>query len=133
MTLDKSFELNSTSREAVIAMESRDHLSNGVSPKDQMSRGNFKFLLIVFCLMLGLHSGSGQNPPLEYKNVVCNCSLKTTERYYSNEKGYYYDDVHVLLKEYLSKIYQMLNMDNQYGQTMQLQLPITLTPLLMAI
>ena len=27
--------------EAVIAMETRDHLSNGVSPKDQMSRGNF--------------------------------------------------------------------------------------------
>ena len=28
-------------KEAVIAVETRDHLSNGVSPKDQMSRGNF--------------------------------------------------------------------------------------------
>ena len=29
-------------REAVIAVESRDHAkNNGVSPKDQMSRGNF--------------------------------------------------------------------------------------------
>jgi len=54
--LEKSFELNSTSREAVIAMESRDHLSNGVSPKDQMSRGNIirAFLILVSVIGFGI-------------------------------------------------------------------------------
>ena len=61
MTLDKNFELNSTSREAVIAMETRDHLSNGVSLKDQMSRENinnkvrikkYSFFLMLAALII---------------------------------------------------------------------------------
>ena len=37
------------SKEAVIAVETRDHLSNGVSPKDQMSRGN-NLRKVLYCL-----------------------------------------------------------------------------------
>jgi len=53
LSSEKNLELNSTSREAVIAVESRDHAkNNGVSPKDQMSRENFcgmrKFLTLSF-------------------------------------------------------------------------------------
>jgi hypothetical protein len=48
MTLDRNFELSSMSREAVIAVESRDHAkNNGVSPKDQMSRGNVNTLYVM--------------------------------------------------------------------------------------
>ena len=40
------------------AMETRDHLSNGVSPKDQMSRGNLVMKrLIVFISVICLFSG----------------------------------------------------------------------------
>jgi len=49
LSSEKNLGLNSKSREAVIAVESRDHLSNGVSPKDQMSRKRF-FNTFVVCL-----------------------------------------------------------------------------------
>ena len=35
--------------EAVIAVESKCHLSNGVSPKDHTSRGNFLRMSVLFC------------------------------------------------------------------------------------
>ena len=57
--LEKNFGLNSASRRAVITMESRYHLSNGVSPKDQTSRGNKikgVFLILVAMISFGFNS-----------------------------------------------------------------------------
>ena len=52
LSSEKNVELNSTSREAVIAVETRDHLSNGVSPKNQRNRGNKGWLLFFICVLL---------------------------------------------------------------------------------
>ena len=53
LSSEKSLELNSTSREAVIAVESRDHAkNNGVSPKDHTSRGNKMYLFYVIAYIV---------------------------------------------------------------------------------
>jgi hypothetical protein len=51
LSSEKNLELNSTSREAVIAVESRDHFKNGVSLKDHRSRKNF-LILVCFSLLV---------------------------------------------------------------------------------
>ena len=44
LSSEKNVVLNSTRGDAVIAVETRDHAkNNGVSPKDQMNRGNIIF------------------------------------------------------------------------------------------
>jgi len=53
---ERNSELNSTGGKAVIAVEFRDHLSNGVSPKDQMNRGNV-LSIISCCLIIAIFSG----------------------------------------------------------------------------
>jgi hypothetical protein len=60
LSSEENLELNSTSRGAVIAVETRDHLSNGVSPKDQRSRKNF-LILACFALLV-VFSGCQKEP-----------------------------------------------------------------------
>ena len=49
-------KINTKKEEAVIAMESRDHLSNGVSPKDHTNRVNQLkvFAIVLFCSLFTL-------------------------------------------------------------------------------
>jgi|GEM_PF-3040133 len=62
LSSEKNLKLNSTGKEAVIAVEPRDHAkNNGVSPKDHMSRGNRQImncLIILFTSILFLSTCS---------------------------------------------------------------------------
>jgi len=66
LSSEENLKLNSTSREAVVAMETRDHLSNGVSLKDQRSRGNKGYLFFFICvLFFGTYSTYAQQSKLK--------------------------------------------------------------------
>ena len=114
--------------EAVIAVASRDHAkNNGVSPKDQMSRGNFLRTALTITAIFFVFTSFTQNEP-EYKgnpkvnervigNVMASYTTKTTNASYGPsvaDNQLYLVLLEKAKKEYPNKVIDIRNLTYSY-------------------
>ena len=93
--LEKSFELNSTGREAVIAVETRYHAkNNGVSPKSQTSRVPFLsyFFVAVLAVSVAFVACDKININVLVGNTYISEGGKYTVEFFNSTKCVWYQD-----------------------------------------